>query len=252
MFDAEQKIQKKIVALNEEDEFQIRYIRNESVGIITSRSNQSYFILDSKDYWYDLTQEQYPNKQKCSCKNDFFKIRFDYVPRKGTNDFSSIELVSQCTECDKTKKFGQINIDYSPSKQLFENAITFCAQPKIKYKTHTISGYWKNEDLYGLINFLSQNQLLIYLWYWKENQRYFEQLTCAELTEFLADENAKYLGARNKFLSFFKRKKAQFRDRKTHVYKKCPHCKATLRLPKKKGRHTVSCPKCRKRFETKI
>ena len=65
-------------------------------------------------------------------------------------------------------------------------------------------------------------------------------------------ENAKYLGVRNKFLSFFKRKKAQFRDRKTHVYKKCPHCKATLRLPKKKGRHTVACPKCRKSFETKI
>lgn len=65
-------------------------------------------------------------------------------------------------------------------------------------------------------------------------------------------ENAKYLGVRNKFLSFFKRKKTQFRDRKTHVYKKCPHCKATLRLPKKKGRHTVACPKCRKSFETKI
>ena len=65
-------------------------------------------------------------------------------------------------------------------------------------------------------------------------------------------ENAKYLGVRNKFLSFFKRKKAQFRDRKTHVYKNCPHCKATLRLPKQKGKHTVSCPRCRRSFETKI
>ena len=65
-------------------------------------------------------------------------------------------------------------------------------------------------------------------------------------------ENAKYLGVRNKFLSFFKRKKAQFRDRKTHVYKNCPHCKATLRLPRQKGKHTVSCPRCRRSFETKI
>ena len=95
---------------------------------------------------------------KCSCKNDFFKIRFDYVPRKGTNDFSSVELVSQCTECDKTKRFGQVDIDYSPSAQLFENAITFCKQPKIKYKTYSINGYWKKEDLYGLINFLSQKK----------------------------------------------------------------------------------------------
>ena len=65
-------------------------------------------------------------------------------------------------------------------------------------------------------------------------------------------ENDKYVAFKNKIKSFFKRKKAQFRDRKTHVYKKCPHCKVTLRLPKQKGKHTVSCPKCRKSFETKI
>ncbi len=65
-------------------------------------------------------------------------------------------------------------------------------------------------------------------------------------------ENAKYLGVRNKLLSFFRRKRSQFKERKTHVYKKCPHCKATLRLPRKKGKHTVSCPRCRKTFETKI
>lgn len=65
-------------------------------------------------------------------------------------------------------------------------------------------------------------------------------------------ENSKYLAAAEKVKSFFRRKKNQFRDRKTHVYKKCPHCKATLRLPKKKGKHTVSCPKCRQNFEIKI
>ena len=30
--------------------------------------------------------------------------------------------------------------------------------------------------------------------------------------------------------------------RKTHVFKKCPGCKAVLRLPRKKGKHTVNCP----------
>lgn len=43
-----------------------------------------------------------------------------------------------------------------------------------------------------------------------------------------------------------------FRDRKTHVYKKCPKCKAMLRLPKKPGEHTVRCPKCGERFDVKI
>lgn len=65
-------------------------------------------------------------------------------------------------------------------------------------------------------------------------------------------ENAKYLAIKSKVLSFFSRKKNQFKQRKTHVYKDCPHCKAHLRLPRVKGKHTVSCPKCRKTFETKI
>lgn len=44
----------------------------------------------------------------------------------------------------------------------------------------------------------------------------------------------------------------KYRDRKTHVYKKCPKCKAVLRLPKQKGEHTVRCPKCGERFDVKI
>lgn len=65
-------------------------------------------------------------------------------------------------------------------------------------------------------------------------------------------ENDKYLAFRAKIKAFFSRKKAQFRDRKTHVYKTCPSCKATLRLPRQKGVHTTSCPRCRKSFEVKI
>ena len=55
-----------------------------------------------------------------------------------------------------------------------------------------------------------------------------------------------------RFYGFFRNKRNRFRDRKTHVYKKCPHCKAMLRLPKRKGQHTVCCPACRERFSLKI
>ncbi|MBQ7343657.1 MAG: hypothetical protein IJW53_02700 [Clostridia bacterium] len=191
----ERKIQKEIVSSIGEDEFQIRYIRDENAGILISRSDKSYFILDSKEYWYDLIQEKHPSKQKCSCKNDFFKVRFDYLRRKETDDFISVELVSQCTECGKTKTFGRIDIDYSPSSQLFEQAITYCEQPKIKYKTYTIGGFWEKEDLSGLTEFLSQKQLLIYLWYWNEfGKRCFKQVDFVELTMFLSNENSTYLG----------------------------------------------------------
>lgn len=38
----------------------------------------------------------------------------------------------------------------------------------------------------------------------------------------------------------------------THIYKKCPRCRATLRLPRKKGRHTTVCPRCNKEFSVRV
>lgn len=65
-------------------------------------------------------------------------------------------------------------------------------------------------------------------------------------------ENQWYLKNKAKFTSFFKLQKNKFKDRKTHVYKKCPSCQNVLRLPKKKGEHTVNCPCCHNRFNVKI
>ena len=54
-----------------------------------------------------------------------------------------------------------------------------------------------------------------------------------------------------RFCGFFKLRRNKFRDRKTHVYRKCHACGAVLRLPKAKGKHFVVCPRCNKRFEVK-
>lgn len=65
-------------------------------------------------------------------------------------------------------------------------------------------------------------------------------------------ENAAYLKFVGKIKGFFSLQKSKRRDRKTHVYLKCPSCKNTLRLPKIKGEHTVNCPCCHTRFDMKI
>jgi hypothetical protein len=52
--------------------------------------------------------------------------------------------------------------------------------------------------------------------------------------------------------NFFVLRKNKRRDKKTHVYKKCPQCKKVLRLPRVSGKHTVKCPCCQNRFEMKI
>ena len=54
-----------------------------------------------------------------------------------------------------------------------------------------------------------------------------------------------------KFCGFFRLRKNKFKDRKTHVYRKCPKCGAVLRLPRAKGKHTVVCPRCKNRFTVK-
>lgn len=52
-----------------------------------------------------------------------------------------------------------------------------------------------------------------------------------------------------------KKRKNIRRQRKadyTHIYKKCPRCKAVLRLPRRKGKHTTICPKCNKEFNVYV
>ncbi len=64
-------------------------------------------------------------------------------------------------------------------------------------------------------------------------------------------ENAKFM----QLLGFAKRKRDfinQKRADKCHVYKKCPTCKAILRLPRKVGHHTTVCPRCSKEFKVKV
>jgi hypothetical protein len=54
-----------------------------------------------------------------------------------------------------------------------------------------------------------------------------------------------------KFKGFFKLRKNKFKDRKTHVYRKCKNCGAVLRLPRSKGKHNVVCPRCKSRFQVR-
>jgi len=44
----------------------------------------------------------------------------------------------------------------------------------------------------------------------------------------------------------------RIKEIKSHRYHRCPHCKAMLRLPYKRGKHTVQCPKCSKEFKIHV
>ena len=64
-------------------------------------------------------------------------------------------------------------------------------------------------------------------------------------------ENQKYLKIKCKVMEYFRYVSNKWKYRKTHVYKKCPSCKIKLRLPKRKGKHSVKCTKCSIYFDVK-
>lgn len=65
-------------------------------------------------------------------------------------------------------------------------------------------------------------------------------------------ENAKYQVIAGKVSAWVKFRWLILREIKTHRYVKCTGCHAVLRLPRKTGKHTTVCPRCKNRFEIKI
>lgn len=61
-------------------------------------------------------------------------------------------------------------------------------------------------------------------------------------------ENDAFLRVFGKPIDAVKRKAAELKD-STKVYKTCPKCKARLRLARRRGRHTVRCPRCQNEFK---
>ena len=66
-------------------------------------------------------------------------------------------------------------------------------------------------------------------------------------------ENMVFLRFWGKLKTIFKPLKnffARIADR-NHKYYKCPKCKARLRVPRGRGKITITCPKCRNMFDKK-
>ena len=63
-------------------------------------------------------------------------------------------------------------------------------------------------------------------------------------------ENQAWLNFKAKF-----RRKKKLRlppDTADHIFRACPHCRSTLRLPREKGKHEVRCPRCGEKFGVKV
>ena len=66
------------------------------------------------------------------------------------------------------------------------------------------------------------------------------------------EENRKYWVVHEKVRKWINLQKNKYKFRKTHIYRKCPNCKANIKLPKIKGKHTCTCPKCKTNFSVSV
>ena len=64
------------------------------------------------------------------------------------------------------------------------------------------------------------------------------------------EENNKFLRKVNPFLKWFRLQQTMRKD-KAHRYFKCPNCSQYLRVPRGKGKITVTCRSCKASFQEK-
>lgn len=64
-------------------------------------------------------------------------------------------------------------------------------------------------------------------------------------------ENAKYMALENKAAGWFSTRRVRFKQRGQYRYFRCPHCRQELRVPRGKGRISITCPKCGTQFVKK-
>ena len=63
-----------------------------------------------------------------------------------------------------------------------------------------------------------------------------------------SDENARYFRIKERVLSVLRVRKEQWVQRKDYKFFVCPACKATLRVPKGRGKIKIVCRKCGNSF----
>ena len=65
------------------------------------------------------------------------------------------------------------------------------------------------------------------------------------------EENMKFLQKKDAILNKFRKQKYYAAQRRNfHIYT-CPQCKQKIRIPKGKGKISITCPKCRTSFSKK-
>lgn len=96
-----------------------------------------------------------------------------------------------------------------------------------------IYGFWPKGIVKTILSFVYLG-LLVYAYFRVLSKKVYKR----------SKENKKYVGA-------IKMIKTRWKQRKTHKFYRCPKCKTWLRVPKGRGKITITCVKCSTKFDKK-
>lgn len=115
----------------------------------------NYLLLDSKDYWFDVIQKGYPRVTRCSCKNEFFRLRIDYNIRDD-GDIDYIKVHSICSACGKTRCQLEFEVDYCGTSHLLKKPLVPSVSPKVIYDLKDLSLLLTLPDIFRIVDHLEE------------------------------------------------------------------------------------------------
>ena len=128
--------------------FHVRAMRDEAVGLATcANCEQSYLLLDSGDYWFDLIQQRYPREARCPCKKSRgLALELEYCFRED-GDVESVRVWTVCAKCGKRTRRFTADIDYADTAHLLDSPLIYCANPNVRYDLRQLTLFVTPQDI---------------------------------------------------------------------------------------------------------
>ena len=136
--------------------FEIRIRRDEQVALLTCVSGHHNLLLDSRDYWMDVTQDGRPKRTKCSCGNHLFRVGLVYAFRDN-GDVRTIDIHLRCAACSHDIAPHQWEFKYSPTVELVTRPLDSIDDPWLRPKRIQITAYWRPADAERFVRFLAHD-----------------------------------------------------------------------------------------------
>ena len=126
-------------------QFRVRLEADEQVGLLTCSVGHHSLLLDSRDYWTDVLQEDRPKEISCRGGGKLFGVELVYDFRE-SGDVRSVDVLPKCSNCGRAHRGTSFEIDYSPTAELLSKPLDPIEQSWLKAKQRRITAYWQPAD----------------------------------------------------------------------------------------------------------